>query len=136
MPGVRELHGRVLDDRGQAVPGCNIGVFSVGGLDIASATTDERGDYRIDDLPRAQLRTSVTSPEHLRSGREFDLRAKRAHEQNFELKRAATLRVTYRRPDGSAWTTRPPVPWIQSGPGMWLMAGRVRYALEGDEVVV
>lgn len=135
-PVFGELHGHVLDDRGQPVVGCAVGVFSVSGLEIASATTDERGSYRIDALPRARLRTSVSSPEHQRSGREIDFRTKREQELDFKLKRAATLRVTYRRPDGSAWTTRPPVPWIQSGTGMWLTSGRVQYSLEGDEVVV
>lgn len=64
-----------------------------------------------------------------------------AHQQTLDLgdvvlRPTAELRVRFRRPDGSPWRDRPPVPWLADD-GVTLMGGRnVRYAFDAGEVVV
>lgn len=50
------------------------------------------------------------------------------------LQRGAELRVRFRRPDGSPWRERPPVPWLTGDGGTLMVPRQVQYAIDGDEV--
>jgi hypothetical protein len=93
-----DITGRVVDEQGHVVPGATVTATNKGTGAARSATTNDVGEYRINQLPAGKYDLTVEAKNFSRSlAPDFELNVGASVTQNFELKPGevtATVQIT------------------------------------------
>ncbi|MCK5940932.1 MAG: carboxypeptidase regulatory-like domain-containing protein, partial [Planctomycetes bacterium] len=129
------IRGRLVDDLGR--PWQQAWAWLSAGPPVAEPSVAPDGSFAFGELGSGRHELRFGAVGAVKSRREVSLGAGEQHDLgDVVLPRGATLRVRFRRPDGSAWRGRPPMPWLKRADGTFLTTSNLDYAIDGDEVVV
>jgi len=131
---VAKMRGRVVDEQGEAVAGSWAWLRDADVMEDPALPGD--GAFAFTDLSPGRYQVSYGAPGYMEGRKTINLRRNDDRDLgDLVVRRGATVRVTYLRPDGRPWVGRPPMPWLSNG-ARFLLAGEIGYAIDGKEVVV